>query len=42
MPDNPQQDNILKALLDPEILDYFRPISNLAYISKLVEKSVAL
>ncbi len=27
-----------KSLLDPEILNHFRPIFNLAYISKLVEK----
>jgi len=29
-----------KLLLDPDILKHFRPISNLAYLSKLVEKSV--
>ncbi len=31
-----------KTLLDPEILNHFRLISNLVYISKLVEKSVSL
>ncbi len=30
-----------KILLDPEIFKHFRPISNLPYISKLVEKCVA-
>ncbi len=46
MPDNLKQAILIsllkKALLDPEILNRFRPISNLAYISKLVEQSVAL
>ena len=31
-----------KALLDPEIFKNFRPISNLAYISKLIEKCVVV
>ena len=31
-----------KTLLDPEILKHFRPVSNLAYISKLIEKCVAV
>ena len=30
-----------KALLDPEILKNFRPVSNLSYISKLIERVVA-
>ena len=30
-----------KANLDPELLNNFRPISNLTYISKLIEKIVA-
>ncbi len=29
-----------KILLDPEILKHFRPISNLAYVSKLIEMVV--
>ena len=32
---------IKKACLDPEIFNYFRPISNLTYLSKLIEKVVA-
>ena len=32
---------IKKVLLDPEILKNFRPVSNLAYISKLIERVVA-
>ena len=32
---------IKKACLDPEIFNNFRPISNLSYISKLIEKVVA-
>ena len=32
---------IKKACLDPEIFNNFRPISNLSYISKLIEKIVA-
>ncbi len=31
-----------KLLLDPDILNHFRPVSNLCYISKIVEKVVAL
>jgi len=32
---------IKKALLDPEILKNFRPVSNLSFISKLIERVVA-
>ena len=32
---------IKKACLDPEIFNHFRPISNLTYLSKLMEKVVA-
>ena len=32
---------IKKACLDPEIFNHFRPISNLTYLSKLIEKVVA-
>ncbi len=32
---------IKKALIDNEILKNFRPVSNLAFISKLIEKVVA-
>ena len=32
---------IKKANLDPEIFNNFRPISNLTFISKLIEKIVA-
>ena len=32
---------INKACLDPEIFNHFRPISNLTYLSKLIEKVVA-
>ena len=32
---------IKKALLDPEVLKNYRPVSNLAYISKLIERVVA-
>jgi hypothetical protein len=32
---------IKKAILDPEILKNFRPVSNLAYLSKLIERVVA-
>ena len=33
---------IKKALLDPEIFKHFRPVSNLSFLSKLVEKVVAV
>ena len=32
---------IKKKCLDPEVLSHFRPISNLTYISKLIEQIVA-
>jgi hypothetical protein len=31
---------IKKALLDPEVLKNFRPVSNLVFVSKLIEKAV--
>ena len=32
---------IKKLFLDPEVLNKFRPISNLSYVSKIIEKVVA-
>ena len=46
MPHNLKETIILplikKALLDPEIFKHFRPVSNLSFLSKLVEKVVAV
>ena len=46
MPQNLKESLILpllkKSLLDPEVFNHFRPVSNLAFLSKVIEKVVAI
>jgi hypothetical protein len=46
MPHNLKESLILpllkKSLLDPEIFNHFRPVSNLAFLSKIIEKVVSI
>ena len=34
--------DLKKASLNPEILENYRPVSNLSFVSKIVEKAVTL